>query len=172
MSEYFCHGCDLHYDENNKFTTLKTCDCTEQDILMYSAYKGIPLLQISMDTPCVFENTWQCFFNKLSCLQEDAKFHEKVNYSLKENYWTSRRKFALTRIDHDYDYIVMPCTKFAPMTWLFDVLDHVKANMSLNPLLEYLPQFHQQQKINTRKRLTHFLVQDIAVDIVTYFEDF
>jgi hypothetical protein len=166
MSEYFCHGCVVYYDKNNNLR-LEECDCTEQDILLYSAYKGIPLLQISIDAPCVFENTWQGFFNKSASGPKNAKFHEKVNYNLLGNRWISRWKNS-THIH----YILITITA-TNRTWL-GVSEHdMSLNpllMSLNPLLEYLPQFHQQQKINTQERLTHFLIQDIASDITTFFE--
>jgi hypothetical protein len=126
-------------------------------------FLGLPLLPISMDTPCVFHNTWQGYFSRNNV--QDPYSYSKVYYDIKENCWIC---YSST-----WFYVCVSCISFQLYpTWLSDPLvpPYIKNNMSSNPLLEYLPEFIRQQKTNTQRRLTDFLLREIASDIITFFE--
>jgi hypothetical protein len=158
MSEYFCHGSLLN----------RKCNCSEDDVVTYSAHQGLPLLTISSDVPKLFNNTWQGLFNQIRRF-EMLSIIEKAYYDVQRNYWfcygkmpVGERYFALKPIAD------IPCDVLFLYDGYCEEYRTMKVKMTWNPLLDYLPAFSNRQKINTQERLTDFVLKDIAIDILKF----
>jgi hypothetical protein len=173
MSEYFCHGV-ICLAKIDGLSFERKCSCSEKDVLTYSAERGLPLFPISKDEPLLLYNTWQGFFHRRRRPLEEMENIFKAYYDVTRNCW-----FCYGLLDDEYHednnsgnpcyFTLEEVSKYGISCSVLDNLSEykpIKAKMTLNPLLNYLPRFTNQQKINTQKRLTDFILKEIASDII------